>query len=131
MEVLLFSVPLIFRLVYDWDKIRKDKETISKPGYFKRNLWLGGLVLFVGTIAHLLWATPPLWVNYTYPLGIFVLLFDYSINLLSGKPLLYRSETGISRWEKLRSKTPIIAEIFARIWVAACLISVYYMYDQL
>lgn len=131
MEIILFSIPLIFRLIYDWDKIRKQKETISTTGYFKRNLALLAQFIAVGLIAHWLWPEPPLIVNFTYPLGIFLLCFDYSINLLSGKPFFYRSETGKSRWEVLRSKTPIVCEILVRLWVSAVLISVYYQYNLL
>jgi len=136
MIILLFSLYTIIRLAWDAIRIRQKAKTtgeaIQAPGYRNRNIVLAASMLVIAAISLLIDPTPPFWTRLTYQLGIFVLFFDYGINLLTGKKWYYISTTSKNRWEKLRAKTQFVhIELFIKLWLAACGISVYYMWELL
>ena len=132
--LLVLSLPLIVRLIVDYIKIEKKKEPITKSDYRVRWGVTFLATIGAGVISKLLDPTAPLVFHILFSAGVFVLFFDYALNLLRGKKWYYRSSNPQhpSKWEQIRMNyIPIHADVFLRLIVTGAMISTYFYYTYL
>ncbi len=131
-QVLLFSLYTIIRLVWDTIRIKRSKAGITRNGYNMRDLMAVPSILLIALISHLLWPAPPYWTSIVAQLGIMVFLFDYLLNLTTGKHIAYISLDSKSIWERARlaTKTPY-AEFMIKLFLLVCGLACYFYWELL
>lgn len=132
--VLIMSLPLLIRLAVDYIKIERKNQKITKLGYRLRwGLTLLG-TLGAGALSKLIDPTAPYIFHVLFSGGVFLLFFDYALNLLRKKDWYYISAnpnhgSWIERW-KYNNNT-VWSLLFAKLIVTGTMISTYLYYTYL
>ena len=131
MIILLFSLYTIIRLGWDTIVIRRATKSITQKGYNMRNLVMAPAIALIALVSYLLEPSAPYWTRIVAQLAIFVFVFDYAINLTTGKKLIYSNPNSNSRYERIRAKIGVYPELFIKLWLLACGLGVFYQWELL
>ena len=131
---LLFLIPVVIHIIIDYRYISTHNHSITKLGYWTRNMLTGSGILLAALI-NKLWIEPAPYygTGVAFCFALFLALFDYGINLSRGKRWYYVSSdvNHHSYWERIRQKITPLAELILKIFLLGCGIASYYQYTFL
>jgi|SRR5882672_431131 len=112
---ILLTLPTLIRLITDYLRIEVKHHTFTTTTYLQRNIYTGLVMILCSLLNYAIFHNPngagpyaPYLTQVAASIGTFVMLFDYSLNLLRGKPIFYVSTNADhpSLWERLYQISP-------------------------